>query len=73
MQYVCHDPLYATCRMADMARRLELVLLRLHVDRHHDGRYLLCLALADNCPDRVELFQRRLDQILGLDLERYDA
>ncbi|WP_109468363.1 hypothetical protein [Albibacillus kandeliae] len=64
MRLICRDPLNASCRVLDMARRLDLELSEFTLTRTGDGLGLLVLELLDPAPAKARLFAERLGTLL---------
>lgn len=60
MRFICHDPLNATCRMLDIARKLGIELQHLALTRRGDGASVICLTLLDPSCANARLFEDRV-------------
>ena len=73
MQFHCEDPLNEVARVLDMARRLDLELSHLSMERNGDGSCRLRLGLLDPACSGAALFVARLHTVLYLTPEPADA
>lgn len=73
MRFACEDPLGATSRVIDIARRLDLELSGLSMKMTGDGIGILCFQLADPESHAARVFSARVETLVHRILEPPDA